>query len=91
MVNGKFTIRSETGLHLRPASDICTLALNYPCKIELKIDDRTINAKSLLGVLSACIKYEDEIELICTGEKEREAFDEISEFLVKDFAVYHIK
>lgn len=91
MVSGKFTIRSETGLHLRPASDICTLALNYPCKIELKIEDRTINAKSLLGVLSACIKYEDEIELICDGEKEREAFNEISQYLVKDFAVYHIK
>ena len=91
MVNGKFKILNETGLHLRPASDLCNVALNYPCKIELKTMDRTINAKSLLGVLSACIKRNDEIEVICSGEKEQEAYEAISQFLENDIAVYQIK
>lgn len=82
MVSGKIVILSELGLHLRPASILCNLAINFPCKIELRTDKRTVNAKSVLGVLSACIKHEDEVELICDGDKEEEAFQVISEVLV---------
>lgn len=89
MVSGKVMIQSETGLHLRPASDLCSLAINYPCKIELRTNSRIVNAKSVLGVLSACIKHEDEVELICDGEKEQEAFQIISEALANNFENYH--
>ena len=86
MVRGEVIIRSESGLHLRPASNLCNLAIHYPCKIELRTDNRTVNAKSVLGVLSACIRQEDVVELICDGEKELEAFHEIVELLQSDFA-----
>ena len=89
MVSGKVIITSETGLHLRPASDLCNLAIGFPCKIELKSANRIINAKSVLGILSACVRHNDEVELICDGEKEQEAFDVISKALADDFAEYH--
>ena len=90
MVRGKIMIRSELGLHLRPASILCNLAILYPCLIELKTDNRTVNAKSVLGVLSACIRKEDVVELTCEGEKEQEAFDEISRLLRSDFAEHNM-
>ena len=89
MVSGKVVIKSETGLHLRPASDLCNLAIGFSCKIELKTENRIINAKSVLGVLSACIRHEDEVELVCDGENEEEAFYVISQALADDFAQYH--
>lgn len=85
MVSGKIMILSELGLHLRPAGILCNLAMNFPCKIELRTDNRTVNAKSVLGVLSACIKHQDEVELMCDGEKEEEAFQAISKVLASDF------
>jgi phosphocarrier protein len=89
MVSGKVVIKSKTGLHLRPAGDLCNLAIIYPCKIELRTDNRTVNAKSVLGVLSACIKHEDEVELICDGDNEEEAFQIISKALANNFENYH--
>lgn len=85
MVSGKVVILCELGLHLRPAGVLCNLAINFPCKIELRTNSRTINAKSVLGVLSACIKHEDEVELICDGEKEEEAYTVISKVLASNF------
>ena len=69
MVSGKIVILSELGLHLRPAGILCNLAINFPCNIELRTDNRTVNAKSVIGVLSACIKHHDEVELICEGRR----------------------
>lgn len=84
MVSGKVRILSESGLHLRPASKLSNLCILYPCKIELRSNSRTVNAKSVLGVLSACIRQGDEVELICEGEQEEEAFLAVYETLNND-------
>lgn len=73
MVSGTSVIKNPTGLHLRPAGLLCKSAMEYKSKITLKFGDYTANAKSVLGVLGACIKTGDEIELICDGEDEQEA------------------
>lgn len=91
MINGKVVIKSETGLHLRPAGDLCKLAMEFPCKIELRSGNRTVNAKSVLGVLSACIKFGDEVEILCDGEKEEEAYEQIASALESEFVEYHEK
>ena len=39
--------------------------------------DNTANAKSVLSVLGACVKYGDEIELRCDGEDENEALKQL--------------
>ncbi len=51
MVSGKIVILSELGLHLRPAGILCNLAINFPCNIELRTDNRTVNAKSVIGIM----------------------------------------
>jgi phosphocarrier protein HPr len=73
MVSKKVVIKNPTGLHLRPAGLLCKTAIEYKSKINIGFNDTLANAKSVLGVLGACIKTGDEIEIICDGEDEEEA------------------
>ena len=73
MVSQKITITNPSGLHLRPAGNLCNEALKYKSLITFSFDGGTANAKSVLSVLGACVKCGDEIELVCEGADEREA------------------
>lgn len=73
MVRGKVVILNEKGLHMRPAGSFCKCALDFPCNVLMKIRDYNVSAKSILGVLSACVKYGEEIEILCDGTEEEEA------------------
>ena len=78
MVRKKIVIDNPTGLHLRPAGTFCKAAIQFESKITVqkitKNENVTANAKSVLSVLGACIK---EIEIICEGEDEEEALQEM--------------
>ena len=73
MVSQKVVIKNPTGLHLRPAGNLCKDAMQYKSLITFRFRESTSNAKSVLSVLGACVKCGDEIELICDGEDEKEA------------------
>ncbi len=81
MVSGKVKIKNPTGLHLRPAGLFCKTAMQFCSKITVKKrgrgEDVTANAKSVLSVLGACIKSGDEIEIICEGQDEAAALEEM--------------
>lgn len=78
MVSQKVKIKNPTGLHLRPAGVLCKSAIEYSSVVTFKYGGENIaNAKSVLSVLGACIKSGDEIELICEGEDEEKALQEI--------------
>ena len=69
MVSKKVTIKNPTGLHLRPAGELCKTAMQFKAKITFSFEGGTSNAKSVLSVLGACVKSGDEIELICEEEE----------------------
>ena len=71
MVSQKITINNPSGLHLRPAGNLCNEAIKYQSLITY--EGGTANAKSVLSVLGACVKCGDEIELVCKGADEEEA------------------
>ena len=75
MVSKKVVIKNPTGLHLRPAGNLCKEAINFSSLITFKHKDSVANAKSVLSVLGACVKSGDEIELICEGNDEKEALE----------------
>ena len=79
MVSKKVTIKNPTGLHLRPAGELCKTAMQFKAKITFSFEVGTSNAKSVLSVLGACVKSGDEIELICEGEDEEEALKKMVE------------
>ena len=57
MVEKMITIADQGGLHLRPAGQLCQRAMEYPCKIQMVIGNKTFNLKSVLSVLSAKRKH----------------------------------
>jgi phosphocarrier protein HPr len=81
MVSNKLTITIPAGLHLRPISILCNRAIDFKSTITLRCGEKSVNAKSVLGVLSACVKQLDEIELICEGPDEEEALAALSEMI----------
>ncbi len=75
MVTQKIVIKNPTGLHLRPAGNLCKVAMNFKSHITFMYGDNSANAKSVLSVLGACIKCGDELEFKCEGPDEQEAMD----------------
>lgn len=81
MVSRTFTIKNRAGLHLKPAAALCTEAIKYQSSITLTFGNTTTNAKSVLNVLSACVKCEDTIILTCDGEDEEAALENLTRLI----------
>lgn len=78
MVQEKVIIRNLKGIHLKPAGVLCNEALKYNSSISLINKNKTVNAKSILGILGACVKNGDEVEIICNGSDEELALKELT-------------
>lgn len=85
MVSQTFVIKNNEGLHLKPAALLCTEAIKYKSSIVLSFGNTVTNAKSVLNVLSACVKCNDAITLTCDGEDEREALENIGRLIADGF------
>lgn len=81
MLSQAIKIMNPTGLHLRPAGNLCKEAMKFKSKVTFEYRGNTANAKSVLSVLGACIKSGDEITLICEGEDEQEALDSLIAYI----------
>ena len=81
MVSQLIRITNPTGLHLRPAGNLCREAMRFKCKVTFDYSGNIANAKSVLSVLGACIKSGDAITLMCDGEDEEEALKYLITFI----------
>ena len=81
MVSKDLKITNPTGLHLRPAGNLCKEAMRYKSKVTFNYDGNIANAKSVLSVLGACIKTGDVITLICEGDDEEEALKNLAAYI----------
>jgi len=77
----QFTIQNQLGLHVRPAKKVVASAMSYPCSIFIEKDGSRFNAKSLVSILSAGIKFGDTVTLLTEGDGEAEAMLVIGELL----------
>ncbi|EET60590.1 phosphocarrier protein HPr family protein [Marvinbryantia formatexigens DSM 14469] len=82
MVSQTFVIRNQAGLHLKPAAMLCTEAIKYKSSVTLFSADTETNAKSVLSVLSACVKCNDSITLSCDGPDEEEALENLGKLIM---------
>ena len=69
------TVTNSVGLHARPATFFIHKAISYKSSIWVEMDERRVNAKSLLGVLSMGIVSGTTITLIADGPDEAEAIE----------------
>ena len=84
MVTQEVTINNEVGLHARPATFFIQKANEFKSGIWVEKDERRVNAKSLLGVLSMAITTGTEVTLIAEGPDEEAAVKTLAQMLVKD-------
>jgi phosphocarrier protein HPr len=85
MVIREVTITNQVGLHARPATFFIQKANEFKSSIWIEKDERRVNAKSLLGVLSLGIVKGTSINIIAEGVDEEEAVDTLSKLIDSGF------
>ena len=84
MISRDITIKNSVGLYARPATFFIQKANFYKSSIWIEKDDRRVNAKSLLGVLSLAIASGTTITLVADGPDEAEAISGIEDLVSKE-------
>ena len=85
MINKEVTVLNQVGLHARPATFFIQKANEFKSGIWVVKDERKVNAKSLLGVLSLGITRGTEITLVADGADEEEAITELVKLVTSNF------
>ena len=75
MITREVTVTNSVGLHARPATFFIQKANSYKSSIWVEKDERRVNAKSPLGVLSMGIVSGTTVNLLADGSDENEALD----------------
>ena len=78
-------VNNQVGLHARPATFFIQKANEFKSGIWVEKDERRVNAKSLLGVLSLGITKGTTITLLADGSDEKEAIAALSELVSGNF------
>ena len=86
MVIKDIVVQNEVGLHARPATFFIQRANEFKSSIWVVKDERKVNAKRLLGVLSLGITRGTEVSLVADGNDEEEALASLIELISSDFA-----
>lgn len=84
MISRDVTIVNSVGLHARPATFFIQKANSYKASVWIEKDDRRVNAKSLLGVLSMGIVKGTVITLIADGPDETDALDGLEKLILSE-------
>ena len=69
------------GLHARPATIAVNVASKCKSDVNVSFKGRSVNMKSIMGVMSLGIPTQSEIVITCEGEDEEEAIKAIEESL----------
>ena len=85
MVTKEVVINNQVGLHARPATFFIQKANEFKSSIWIEKEDRRVNAKSLLGVLSLGIVKGTAVSLIADGADEFQAIETLSGLIASDF------
>ena len=86
MIVKEVVINNQVGLYARPATFFIQKANEYNCSIWVEKDERRVNAKSLLGVLSLGIVKGTPIKIIADGSDEVEAIETLANLILADFS-----
>lgn len=78
MLSKEVVVQSQVGLHARPAMFFIQKCNEFKSSVWVEKNERRVNAKSLLGVLSLGIAKGSAITIITDGSDEAEALETLS-------------
>ncbi len=79
-------VQNQVGLHARPATFFIQKANEFKSSIWVEKEERRVNAKSLLGVLSLGIVGGTDIRIIADGADEEDAVEALVALVQSGFA-----
>lgn len=74
----RLVIQNGVGLHARPAKTLVNLAKQFQSKISIEYGGKTVNAKSMIGILRLGVKRMGEITVVVEGDDEDKAADALT-------------
>lgn len=81
MISRNVTIQNEIGLHAKPATYFIRKANDFKSTVWVEKDERRVNAKSLLGVLSMGLSKGTTVTLLADGPDEAAALEALDELI----------
>ncbi len=81
MIEESIQIKLETGLEARPVAMLVQVASQFESTVYLNSENRKVNAKSIMGMMSMGLESGAEVTVIAEGNDEEAAVAEIEKFL----------
>lgn len=85
MVSQSVVVKNPTGLHARPASLFITEAKKYASQLTVKKDNKIVNGKSMIALMSVGISAGTEIDLELNGPDETDALAALVQLVESGF------
>ncbi|ALC80869.1 MULTISPECIES: phosphocarrier protein HPr [Bacillus] len=79
MAQKTFKVTADSGIHARPATVLVQTASKYDSDINLEYNGKTVNLKSIMGVMSLGIAKGAEITISAAGSDENDALSALEE------------
>ena len=81
MITKKIQIQLQNGLEARPVAVLVQVASQYNSSIYVECDDRKVNAKSIMGIMTLGLTAGEEVVVSANGDDEQTAMDDIVKYL----------
>ena len=78
-------ITNPVGLYASPATELVDAVKLYKSHVTLNYNEKSVNMKSLMGVLSLGIPHKAQIEIVVDGEDEEAAMAKVEELASQNF------
>ena len=79
------SIKNASGLHARPAGMFVKKAAEFKSTVEVIAKGKTVNAKSIMGIMSLGLAQGDELTIIANGEDQEAAINALAELIESGF------
>lgn len=86
---GQFVVVNDKGLHTRPSTELVKCATSFKSQVNLIYQNITVNAKSLLGILTLAATRGSKIEVEACGEDAELAVQKILELARNKFYLHY--
>ena len=84
MEKREFHIIAETGIHARPATLLVQAASKFNSDINLKYNGKSVNLKSIMGVMSLGVGQGADVTITADGDDAKEAIEAIADTMKKE-------
>ena len=81
MIRKPITIGISNGLEARPIAMLVQVASQYSSSIYVEVEDKKVNAKSIMGMMTLGLAAGEEVVVSANGDDEQNAMDDIVKYL----------